>query len=79
MNKQPKVTQFTKANGNKVMNHFIIEYEQAGKHTTVFQSYESIVASIDRVYNPLTDEIDVNVYFYPDIDYSNTTCRHVEV
>lgn len=58
------VYNMTSRNGNKVANQFIIE----DGRRTVFQSYESTIAVIDR--DNMTIEI------YPHWDYSMTTGKY---
>lgn len=58
------VYNMTSKNGNKVANQFIIE----DGRRTVFQSYESTIAVIDR------DKMVIEIY--PDWDYSVTTSKY---
>lgn len=61
-----KVTQLINNNGNPAANHFII---QCSNGDTVLQSYDSLVAKIDK---------NGNVTLGPDWDYSNTTLKHLK-
>ena len=60
-----KIENLVNARGNKVANQFKI----AAKNKTYFQSYNSVVASIDKT----TGKVEL----YQDWDYSNTTRKHL--
>lgn len=61
------VDNMTSPNGNKVANQFIID----DGHRTVFQSYESTIAVINR--DNMTIEI------HPSWDYSRTTGKYKNI
>ena len=60
-----KIENIVNARGNKVANQFKI----AAKNKTYFQSYNSVVASIDKT----TGKVEL----YKDWDYSQTTRKHL--
>ena len=60
-----KIENLVNARGNKVANQFKI----ATKNKTYFQSYNSVVASIDKS----TGKVEL----YKDWNYSNTTRKHL--
>ena len=60
-----KIENLVNARGNKVANQFKI----ATKNKTYFQSYNSVVASIDKA----TGKVEL----YKDWNYSNTTRKHL--
>ncbi len=60
-----KIENLVNARGNKVANQFKI----TAKNKTYFQSYGSVVASIDKA----TGKVEL----YKDWDYSNTTRKHL--
>ena len=60
-----KIENIVNARGNKVANQFKI----VAKNKTYFQSYNSVVASIDKT----TGKVEL----YKDWNYSNTTRKHL--
>lgn len=60
-----KIENLVNARGNKVANQFKI----MAKNKTYFQSYNSVVASIDKT----TGKVEL----YKDWDYSNTTRKYL--
>ena len=59
-----KIEQMENNNGNPAANQFIIRVDGG----IIFQSYDSIIATVD--YNKQV------ITIYPDWDYSNTTGKH---
>jgi len=67
-----KVSNITNAQGNKVPNQFVCEYTSTlNEHITIFQSYQSIVAQIEKTDNGVKVTLDP-VYW----NYSRTTSKH---
>ena len=60
-----KIENLTSAKGNNIANQFKI----AAKNKTYFQSYNSVVASIDKT----TGKVEL----YQDWDYSKTTSKYL--
>ena len=60
-----KVSNLQNANGGVVVNQFVIE----DGRKTIFQSYESMICTIDRDQRTIT--------FFADWNYSRTTMRHL--
>lgn len=60
-----KIENIISAKGNKVANQFKI----AAKNKTYFQSYQSVVASVDK----MTGKVEL----YKDWDYSKTTSKYL--